>query len=188
MARRFLAFAFLPLIASAVSAQTQTSGKTQAMGALENGVYHHYRTGIEFTLPPDWVVVSQGWASGGAQYVNVRDTVSNVIGLVWLQRRTIDTASIPAAMSRRLDSKVAQRNNFEGYKFRSDSVQQTTIGGKPALSAVADYMRTGQQMVEYITWIDGERSRVNFSARMPASELPGFQNRFDTIIQSVVVP
>ena len=73
--------------------------------------------------------------------VLLRDTLSNLIGLVWLKPRTIDPANIPAVMNRRLDNKVAQRNNFEGYKFRSDSVRQTTIGGKPALSAVADYVR-----------------------------------------------
>jgi hypothetical protein len=55
MAKRFLMFALLPVIAAA-----------QPMGTLENGVYHHSRTGIEFTLPPDWVIVSHGHASDGA--------------------------------------------------------------------------------------------------------------------------
>jgi len=81
-----------------------------------------------------------------------------------------------------------QRNNFEGYRYRTDSVRQTTIGGKPALSAVADYVRAGQQMVEYLTWIEGPKSRVLFNSRMPATALPGFQNRFDTVIQSAVAP
>jgi hypothetical protein len=108
--------------------------------------------------------------------------------LVWLKKRSVDRASIPASLSRRLDSKVAQRNNFEGYKFRSDSVRQTTIGGQLSLSAVADYLSSGKQMVEYITWIDGEKSRVIFLACTPASELPSFQSRFDLLIQSAMVP
>lgn len=134
------------------------------------------------------MIVSPGHASGGAQYVDVRDTVSNVIGMIWLKARTIGPASIPAMMSRHLDSKVAQRNNFEGYKYRSDSVRQTTVGGKPALSAVADYVSAGKQMVEYITSIDGTTSRVLFSARLSATEFPRFQSRFDAVIQSAVVP
>jgi hypothetical protein len=146
MARRCLMLAFLPLIAAAIPLQAQNSAKPQPIGTLANGVYHHDQTGIEFTLPSDWVVVNQRWSSDGAQFVNVRDTVSNVVGLVWLKRRNIDPANIPAVMSRRLDSKVAQRNNFEGYKFRPDSVRQTTIGSRPALGAVADYVSAGQQM------------------------------------------
>jgi hypothetical protein len=187
MAKRFFTFALLPLIAAAIPVQAQVFKNAQPMGTLENGVYHNNPTGIEFTLPPEWVVVSKSF-SGGAHTVLVRDTVTNVIGGVWMTARTVDPASIPALMNRRLDMKVAQRNNFEGYKYRSDSVRQTTIGGKAALSVVADYTRTGQQMAEFITWIDGEKSRVAFSARMPAAELPAFQSRFDIMIQSAVVP
>jgi hypothetical protein len=43
-------------------------------------------------------------------------------------------------------------------------------------------------MVEYLTWIDGEKSRVAFVARMPAAELADFQGRFDALIQSAIVP
>jgi hypothetical protein len=91
-------------------------------------------------------------------------------------------------MSGRLDAKVVQRNNFQGYKFRPESVQHTTIGGRPALSAIADYVGAGQKMVEYVTWVDGERSRVVFVGRMPVSDLADFQTRFEPVIRSVIVP
>jgi hypothetical protein len=184
MSRPVAVFVFCSLLGSSIGVLAQP----RAIGTLKNGVYHHNQTGIQFTLPPDWVIVSQGHASSGAQAVLIRDTVTDIIGTVWLKPRTVDPADIPALMSRRLDSKVAQRNNFEGYRYRPDSVQQGTVGGKPGLRAVADYVRAGQQMVEYITWVDGEKSRVAFSARMPASELPAFQSRFDDVIQTALVP
>jgi hypothetical protein len=159
MAKRLLALGFLALIAPAPPVHAQ--------------IYKDPATEAQ---------------SMGTVEVSVRDTISNVIGLVWLKKRSVDQASIPVSLSRRLDGKVAQRNNFEGYKFRSDSVRQTTIGGQLALSAVADYVSAGQQMVEYITWIDGEKSRVLFLARTPASGLFDLQSRFDTLIQSAMVP
>jgi hypothetical protein len=177
-ANRTFIFALLPLIA-AIPALAQ--------GSLENGVYQD-QTGVKFTLQPDWVVVSHASASDGAHTVLLRDTITNVIATVWLKSRTVDPADIPALMSRRLGSKLAQRNNFEGYRYRPESVQNSTIGGRPALSAVADYVQAGQKMVEYLTWVDGERSRVAFVARMPASELADFQGRFEAVIQSAVVP
>ncbi|MGA2740722.1 MAG: hypothetical protein ABSG65_25205 [Bryobacteraceae bacterium] len=158
------------------------------MGTLENGIYHHNLTGIQFTLPPDWVIVNQDWSSDGAQFVLVRDTVLNLTGLVWLKKRAIDPANIPSVMSRRLDCKAAQRNNLEGYKYRPESIQNTTIGGRPALSAVADYVSGGKPMVEYLTWVDGAKSRVVFESRMPASGLADFQGRFDALIESAIVP
>jgi hypothetical protein len=105
-----------------------------------------------------------------------------------MKARAVSPADIPALMDRRLDDKAAQRNNFQGYTYRADSVQHTTIGGQQALSAVADYVRTGQHMVESLTWVDGERSRVVFVGRVPASDLTDFQSRFDEVIRSVVVP
>ena len=91
-------------------------------------------------------------------------------------------------MSGRLDDKAIQRNNLQGYQYRTESVQHLTVGGRPALSAVADYASVGQKMVEYLTWVDGEKSRVVFVGRVAASELADFQSRFDPVIQSVHVP
>lgn len=67
-------------------------------------------------------------------------------------------------------------------------MQHTTIGGQPTLSAVADYVRTGQHMTESLTWVDGEKSQVAFVGRIPASDLADFQGRFDEVIHSAVVP
>jgi len=86
------------------------------------------RAGFEFTLPPDLAIVSQDRESGGVQTVTIRGSVSNEIGLVWLKARTANPSDIPAVMNRRLDSKVAQRNNFEGTNS-ADSERHTTIGG-----------------------------------------------------------
>jgi hypothetical protein len=70
MAKRFLMFALLPLVAAA-----------QPMGTLENGVYHHNQTGIRFTLPPEWPS-----AEFDAQVIKLKDSVSNAIGTVWLKK------------------------------------------------------------------------------------------------------
>jgi len=183
--RFFLALALIP---AALCAADQAPVRAQPMGEVQNGVYHHNRTGIEFAVPADWAIVTHEHSSNGAQMLLLRDTVTNVIGSAWMKARIIDPSHIEAMLDRRLDAKAAQRNNFEGYRYRAESIQKTTIGGKQALSAVADYTRAGEQMVEYLTWVDGEKSRVLFSARMRASEFPAFQARFDAIIQSAMVP
>jgi hypothetical protein len=192
MAKLFPIFAFvsfaavIPVLAQTVA---QTEVAHQPIGTLQNGVYHHTRTGLEFTLPPEWAIVSQARSSTpGAQYVKVKNAVTNAMATVWIKRRNANPEDLAALMSGRLDDKTMQRNNFQGYKYRAESVQHTTIGGRPALSAVADYVSVGQKMVEYLTWIDGEKSRVVFVGRVPAAELADFQTRFDPVIQSAVVP
>jgi len=178
MLQRSLMFVFLSSFAAALPVLAQS---------VENDTYKD-ASGVQFAVPPNWTVVSRAPASAGAHTILLRDSVTNVIGNVWIKSRKVDPEAIPALMSRRLDSKLAQRNNFEGYKYRADSIQNTTIGGRPALTAIADYTRGGKAMVEYLTWVDGEKSRVAFSARMPASDLADFEGRFDAVIQSAVVP
>jgi len=190
MARRFVSFAIFALVMTSAGASAQVAREPLSLGALDNGVYRNSLTGVEFNLPADWVIVNEGRSSSGAgsQYVTLRDTTTNEIGTVWLKARAVNAADLPALLSRRLDSKAAQRNNFEGYKYRDGSEHQFEVSGKPALSAIADYVRNGRQMSEYITWVDGEKSRVVFGARMETAALAGFQSRFDQIIQSAVVP
>jgi hypothetical protein len=53
-----------------------------------------------------------------------------------------------------------ERNNFQNYTYRPESVHHTTINGNPALSAVADYVMAGQKMVEYLTWVAGETAKT----------------------------
>jgi hypothetical protein len=181
--------ACLPPILAVISLQAQTSRKPVAMGTVENGTYHSNSTGIEFTLPTEWVIASQGpSAERDAQVIKLRDTVTNAIATVWLKERAMDPANIEALMNGRLDSKAMQRNNFESYKYRPESVQHSTIGGRPALSAVADYTIAGQKMVEYLTWVDGEKGRILFVGRVSPTDLADFQARFDPVIQSAIVP
>lgn len=189
MGKDLRVFALGLLILATLPIGAQTLRKPLTLGTLENGVYRHNLTGIQFSVPADWVIVSEAPAEArDAQYVLLRDTVSNVVGTAWMKARTADSADIAAVMDRYLDNKAAQRNNFEGYRYRPESVQHSTIGGQPALSAIADYVRAGQPMVECLTWIDGQKARVLFAARMPKSELTNFQSRFDAVIQSAVVP
>ena len=120
--------------------------------------------------------------------VYVKDSVTETMGAAWLKLQNVDAANIPAFLDRRLDARVAQRNNFQSYRFRPDSVQRTTIGGHPAISAVADYVSAGQQKVEYITWIDAPNCRVLFRVQVSATVFPAFQPRFDELIRSVAFP
>lgn len=188
MTKWMLTFGACVLLTGGMAALGQVEQKAFSFGTLENGIYHHNATGVQFSVPSDWVMVSEVRATGGAQDVLFRDTVTDIIATVWFKARTVNPADIPALMDRRLDSKVIQRNNFQNYRFRAESLQHSTIGGQPALTAVADYVRAGQPRVEYLTWIDGEKSRVVFSARMPASELANFQPRFEELIRSATVP
>lgn len=190
MAKHLRLFSLLvSLIGVSIPIHAQGQGKGQALGVLENGVYHNNLTGIEFTIPPNLIIASQAPSSTpDAQVLRLKDSASNIVGTVWMKRRNAEKADLEALMNDRLDVKAMQRNNFQSYTYRPENVQRTTINGHPALSAVADYVMAGQKMVEYLTWIDGEKSRAVFGGRVSPDELANFQALLDPVIQSAVVP
>ena len=70
-------FALPLLIAGAMPALTESSREVLTLGTLEDGVYHHNRTGIQFAVPSGWVIVTKGTSSSGGQAVTLRDAETN---------------------------------------------------------------------------------------------------------------
>lgn len=177
MIRRLIAFAILPALLAAADIST-----------LQNGVYHHNRTGVEFTLPAGWTFVSEGRADVGGHSVVLKDSVTDTFATVWMKSIHDEAADIPGLLDRRLDVKLVQRNNFQGYKFRTGSAQHITVGPNQGLSVVADYVTLGQNKSEYLTWVYSGNTHVFFDGRVPTAELATFEERFNELIQSAVIP
>jgi hypothetical protein len=188
MVRRLIAFATLPLLlTSAISVCAQAPAKIR-QSTLENGVYHHNRTGVEFTLPAGWTFVSEGHADFGGHSVLLRDSDTGAFATVWMKSQHNEPADIPGLLERRLDVKLLQRNNFQDYKLRIDGVQHITVGANQGISVVADYVNVGQRKAEYHTWVYSGKTHLYFDGRVPEAQLPAFQERFNVLIQSAVMP
>src|SRR3984893_9375336 len=84
-------------------------------------------------------------------------------------------------------SSRSARSSKGTRSFRKVSIRPS-IGGHPALTAVAEYTDNSQKMAESLTWIATEHTTALFFARMPAHDLEVFQVRFDQIIYSASPP
>jgi hypothetical protein len=88
------------------------------------------------------------------------------------------------------EAKAAQRvaSGLSDYRIRPGNVTRRTVGGRPALTCVADFTRDGAKWVEYLTWVSGQNSSALFFAQVPASELDALRQRLDPIIDSLMLP
>jgi hypothetical protein len=172
------------------------NGPAFLLGTFQNGKYHHHWTGVEFTLPSDWTVTTQAAhpLPDGGDRVDLADSSSQTTAaFAWI--RCVDTpqANIAGRLQERFQYKLdAQRQPSSGYvayHVRQESVQHTTVGGRQALSALADYLDArGQRLVEYQTFVQSEKVSMYFSVVAPVSYFPSVQSRFEQIIRSVVIP
>jgi len=87
-------------------------------------------------------------------------------------------------------SKVGQRvaAGVADYRIRPGSVERRTVGGRPALSCIAEFTQGGVSMVEHLTWVSGENAYALFFAQAAASELQSLRQRLDPIIDTLKLP
>jgi hypothetical protein len=69
-----------------------------------------------------------------------------------------------------------------------DSRITASVGGRRALSCVADYTEKKRNMAEHVTWVRTEVSLALFFIRMPAEKLDAFRQRFNPTIESLRIP
>src|SRR5271157_217521 len=87
-------------------------------------------------------------------------------------------------------SKAAARvaAGLADYRIRSGSVERRTVGGRPAVSCVAEFTRDGVKMVEYLTWVSGENASALFFAEAANPEFDALRPRLDPIIATLKLP
>ena len=72
--------------------------------------------------------------------------------------------------------------------MRPKSCEPCTIGGRRALSCVADYTEKKRSMAEHLTWVRTEVSLALFFTRMPAEKLDAFRQHLNPTIESLRIP
>jgi erythromycin esterase-like protein len=144
--------------------------------------------------------VPQGWKVGEAYRWGDHETTARLIGpenadggRLYFKMSPNTARSEEEAYTmllRNPESKAAQRvaAGLEDYRIRPGSVERRTIGGRPALSCLADFAQGGVKMVEYLTWVSGENALGQFFAQVDALELDALRHRLDPIIDTLRLP
>ena len=168
-----------------------------SLGVVLNGRYHHNITSVEFDLPPGWSHRDTGLSSDNGQMAILSDaSFKDAFVGVWMIRDHIRPENITARLRLAIPEKVRQRIGFRNYAMRPESIQLTTINGRQAIRAVADFVGgvneangfNGGNMTEIMAWIYTEQTRAFFHARVPTEDVSGFQPRFEQVIQSAQIP
>ena len=153
-------------------------------GTLENGVYHHTKTGTEIRLPAGWSVTGDGDSSGTGEAVMLSDG-SGQSYFVWMLADPRPLAEISGALDHDVEYKLHQRivDGETGFKMRSGSLMKWARGNWQAASVAFEFGQDGQQ-IEYDTWVRTETTKVYFRGICPASGVYGVQDRMQMLVGS----
>jgi len=170
-----------------------------AGGVIENGRYHDTLSGVEFDLPPGWFIqrTDPDRANPGGVRVFGDPSGKAMILTAWMWKTETDPGNIPKLLSQVVAYKIAQRAGqtppgghlvVPNYKIRDGSVQQTSIGGHPAVRAIGEWEQNGKSIAEFLVWIYTEHTRTHFVLRATAENLPALEAPLDQILQSASIP
>jgi tetratricopeptide (TPR) repeat protein len=157
-------------------------------GPSQKQTYHHKLTNVEFSVPSSLGIMGDSDSSGGGEIVVLSEKGTQAFAAVWLKPNDPNSHDIPGQLQRALQAKAGDRQDFQDWKVRPESVLLRTVGGQQALSAVADYTDGSVKMAEYLTWVYSPKSHVLFFGRTTWDSFPAFQAHLDQVVNSAKIP
>ncbi len=109
---------------------------------------------------------------------------------LWTRRHRVlaSVQDTPISLRNDLERKHQNRMDVEGWAVRGSSVQNRSVGGQQALSAVADYREGSKEMREYLTWVRSTKGRALFFGRASAEDFPALQAGLEKVMATAMVP
>jgi hypothetical protein len=165
---------------------------------IENGRYHDTLSGVEFDLPSGWFIqrTDPDRANPGGVRIFGDPSGKAMVFTAWMWKTETSPDNISRLLSQVVAYKIQQRAGqtppgghlvVANYKIRDGSVEQTTIGGHPAVRAIGEWEQNGKSIAEYLTWIYTEHTRTHFVLRATAENLPSLEASLDQILQSAKI-
>jgi hypothetical protein len=193
-AQRAIVVGVIAVIAGGISLAA-AQGTAQTLGFVQDARYHHVKTGVQFLVPPGWIVMDTAPSSDGGEMVQLRDAVQPIVLSAWMIRTntTLEGSAAKDVADRYrhvIGMKIRQRfdSGARDYWVPAESIQEKTIGDKSALTAVGEFTENGKRVAECLAWIFTERTGAFFFMRVAATDLQTYQYRFDQIVETATVP
>jgi hypothetical protein len=151
----------------------------------------HYRdtkTGLSLTAPAGWLLQPNEETPAGETLVTMLDPDGRSSAGLWAKSLQTDAAQVAQQLRDSLNEKIkARTSEFKGYQVRSASIQTRAIGGRQAMSAVADYLEGEKKMAEYLIFVTAPKTKTVLFSRFAADEFEALQKRFDAIAETTKI-
>jgi hypothetical protein len=176
--RHFVKFEVGSIFAELVGARRTDS--------IEPVNYTDAKFGVSFSAPPNWSVQPSEVPGKEEQNLVLLDPEVQGYAAVWEGKYPIPGAEIESRLRKDAEDKVPGRQKaFVDYRVRPETWQTRKVGGRPAISYIADYKDKDKAMVEYLAWVRSEQVSTQFMMRVAAADFEAFRRRVEPILESL---
>jgi hypothetical protein len=163
------------------------------LATFDGRTYKHTRTSITFNVPSGWNVGRTYPSSDDGEQVMISINDPSAEASAWMIPETLDDGTIEQRLYTAPLVKLRQRGqpgyiNFPNWMLREGSTHRTTIGGRRAVEALADYKVNDRAMVEAMVWVFSNQNRAFFALRVAAADFDRLKPQFDAMVASAKLP
>lgn len=139
-----------------------------------------------FTAPAGWLVRPdpRSEAVKHTSFILIDDAGTAIITLSVTRQQDFDPAQV-ASLRAYADHQVAMSKKYTpGFEVHADSWKETTVGGQPALSCVADHIKPPVKNLALSTFALVDGKAVCITAYVDAESLEALRPKYDALIAS----
>jgi hypothetical protein len=150
--------------------------------------YHDPEAGYSFTVPAGWIFHPRGSFNPPGTSVDLLDPDARAWLVISGKAKVTDRDQIEPELLAGAEERLHQRQRAaKNYGLRG-SMQHGQMGGHASISWTADYIVNGRKWVEYLAWVQSEKTRANLQVQIEASEFDRYQQRIQPILNSFRMP
>lgn len=162
----------------------ELTGVTQRLPG-ERAAYSDASFGFSLTAPAGWSFDKQESDNANKTGVTILDPQG--LALSVLEVQTVSSLNTNETKTLRTFAKARLAEDgkaLKDFNVRSESWQDRTVAGQPAVSVVSDYVDGKAKKVLYQTWTFGSTNALSFYTHVPAADFDGFRPKFDAVMNT----
>jgi hypothetical protein len=148
--------------------------------------YRNDKLGFSVEAPAGWFVDNYDSLTGKEKAM-VQLVDPDAVSSVTLRVEPVKPEVTPtaAAMQEKLQKNLSEE---EDKKVRPDSWQMRQVGGRPAVSYIAEVPGMfAPKMTEYTVQVRGVSTRADFSVRVDPKDFEAFRPRFEAMVDTLTL-
>jgi hypothetical protein len=150
--------------------------------------YHDPQAGYSFAIPAGWVFHPRGSFNPPGTSVDLLDPDAQVWVVISGKSKRTAKEGIHSELAAGVqERKQMLRGKLPNFAIRG-SMRHAPVGGHEALGWIADYTNKGRKWVEFMTWVQSEKTRASVLVQVEAADFDRFRQRFQPILDSFRMP
>jgi hypothetical protein len=137
---------------------------------------------IALSAPSDWLFFSKQ-SGGGIIVLDPDGTADTQLSMIPLEKLTSEERKSLRTVAEKAAGEA--KKHLKAFQIRNNSWKETTLGGQPALSVIADFKDGDNDHVAFAIFTMTNDTAVELHTHLPREDFESFRPKFERVAQTL---